>query len=234
MTTSKLWVLAGACAVAALASAAHAAGRAVLYEDPNFQGRSVTVEGSERDLTHRGFNDETMSGRFEGTWQVCKDLDYEDRCVTVTGDVPNFDRLGLGHAITSLRQLSDRGEDGGEVRRDDGDHRDADRRDEGDRRDNADRRGPDPDDFRGYAGRWAGGVPGRNVVFYARPQNDGQDITAFNRGAADEFCRRQGLGDAVYYDTVQRAQTAFRWNGGGISMNQPVLRDVVCRRSDQR
>jgi hypothetical protein len=67
------------------------------------------------------------------------------------------------------------------------------------------------------------------VVFFPRPQSDGQDIAAFNRSAADWFCRRQGLGTAVYYDVSQRGR-GFRFQGGGFSLNAPVLRDVVCRK----
>jgi hypothetical protein len=84
----------------------------------------------------------------------------------------------------------------------------------------------------GANGAWAsaGGVRGRSVVFFARPQNNGQDIAAWDRTAADWFCRQQGLGAAVYYDTSYRSNRGWRFNNGAFSVNSPVLRDVVCRK----
>jgi len=230
----------------ALTGAAHAqprndGPRATLYELPNFQGRSITIYGGDDNLQNDNFNDVARSAHFDGDWTVCSDADMRGNCQRMSGDVANLDRYGLSRSVSSLRQGSDYGQAGGNgYGRDPG----PDRGYGGDRDGYGDAGGyggPDrgygqPD--RGYGGdrgyddrRWSGmgGVPGRSVVFFPRPKQDGQDIAAFDRSAADWFCRRQGLGAAVYYDSTFRNR-GFRFNGGGFSLNAPVLRDVVCRR----
>lgn len=226
-------------ATTALAGAAsaqpHDAGaRATLYEFPNFQGRSITVSGGDDNLQNDNFNDAARSAHFEGDWTVCSDADLRGNCQRLSGDVANLDRYGLSRSVSSLRQGSDYGDAGGAgYGRDPG----PDRNGYGDDHD-GDYAGA-PGDDRGYGsprgpgsrGDWGadGGVRGRSVVFFARPQMNGQDIAAFDRSAADWFCRRQGLGAAVYYDASFHSR-GFRFNGGGFSLNSPVLRDVVCRK----
>ncbi|MBS0409848.1 MAG: beta/gamma crystallin family protein [Proteobacteria bacterium] len=246
-------------------------GSATLYELPNFQGRSITVYRGADNLQANNFNDMARSAHFDGDWTVCSDANLRGNCQTLSGDVPNLDRYGLGRMVSSLRQGADYGASaGGGYGRNPGADRDDDRGDDrggyggayggdrgrgddrgyGDNRGDGDDRGygdnrgttgpaPGPvigggygDDRGGYGDtRWngAGGVPGRSVVFFPRPRSNGQDIAAYDRSAADWFCRRQGLGSAVYYDTSYKGR-AFRFNGGGLSINAPVLRDVVCRR----
>lgn len=85
------------------------------------------------------------------------------------------------------------------------------------------------DDQSGYGAEGAGGVQGRSVVFFAHPRSHGQDVAAFDRTAADGFCRAQGLGPAAYYDIGQRGR-GMRWQGASIMINGPVLRDVLCRK----
>jgi hypothetical protein len=79
--------------------------RLVLYELPNFAGRSVTVDGDATELS--GFNDRAMSARAVGTWQLCQDKDFRGRCVTVRGDVPDLSAAPtrLGTAVTSARPV---------------------------------------------------------------------------------------------------------------------------------
>ncbi|HEX7758178.1 MAG TPA: beta/gamma crystallin-related protein [Caulobacteraceae bacterium] len=226
-----------ACA-AALAGAVQAqpatgGGSATLYELPNFQGRSVTVYRGADNLQDSNFNDMAQSAHFDGDWTVCSDAGLRGNCQTLSGDVPNLSRYGLDRMVSSLRKGAAYGDSGGSgYGRDPGV---GDTRAPGDRPGLPDQRGYGDNrgfgDDRAYDNRWQGanGVPGRSVVFFARPKQDGQDIAAFNRGAADWFCRRQGLGAAVYYDTSYRGR-GFRFSGGGFSMNAPVLRDVVCRK----
>ncbi len=83
--------------------------RAILYEYPNFQGRSYVVYGRNDGLGSTGFEDRAMSGRFEGEWKICEHDNYQGHCETVSGDVRNLDRLGLGHSISSLRSGWGRG-----------------------------------------------------------------------------------------------------------------------------
>ncbi|MGA0599134.1 beta/gamma crystallin-related protein [Caulobacter sp. KR2-114] len=244
--TAVAAVLASAAAVAGAAHAQPAAGaRATLYEFPNFQGRSITITGADDNLQNDNFNDTARSAHFDGDWTVCSDAGLRGNCQTLSGDVPNLDRFGLGRSVSSLRQGSAYGQaGGGGYGRDPGPDRgygygDRDRGDD-DRGGYAGGygRGPDRGPDRGYGddrgyddSRWSGsgGIPGRSVVFFPRPKQDGQDIAAFDRSAADWFCRRQGLGAAAYYDTSYRGR-GFRFNGGGFTLNAPVLRDVVCRK----
>ncbi len=278
MTRIAMLALATACA-AALAGAvqaqpATATGSATLYEGPNFQGRSITIYRGADNLQDSNFNDVAQSAHFDGDWTVCSDAGLRGNCQTLSGDVPNLNRYGLGRMVSSLRKGAmvgdngaggygrDTGPDRGpspdrgpgdrpalpdergygaspaygdnrgapDSRGNDGNRGGAGNQGYGDNRDYGDNRGDD----RGYGGRpgasqWTDGFPGRSVVFFPRPRSDGQDIAAFDRSAADWFCRRQGLGAAVYFDTSTRGR-GFRFNGGGFSLNAPVLRDVVCRR----
>lgn len=104
--------LAGLCAAVLAGSAASQPHerRAILYEYPNFQGRSYVVYGGDRGLGPTGFEDKAMSGRFDGPWTVCEDDDFSGHCETVTGEIRNFDRMGLGHEISSLHALGGRTE----------------------------------------------------------------------------------------------------------------------------
>lgn len=265
--TAKI-ALAGVCA-AALAAAVSAqaqptgGARATLYELPNFQGRSITIVRSNDNLANSGFNDRAQSAHFDGDWTVCSDADFRGNCQTLSGDVANLNRYGLGNQLSSLQQASpggygangygrdpgDRGDrsgdhgdrgDGGAYAQDDrgypggggGDHGYQGPGDRGLGGDRGYTNGFGPGGDMGRGGDWAraGGTPGRSVVFFARPQNDGQDIAAFDRTAADWFCRRQGLGAAVYYDTSFHSNRSWRFNGGPFAVNAPVLRDVVCRK----
>jgi hypothetical protein len=80
-------------------------GRAELFEDAEFRGRSVAVEGAVGDLRSLQFNDRVSSMRIPSgqTWTVCDDIDFGGRCTTVTGDVRSFVPLGLNDRISSLR-----------------------------------------------------------------------------------------------------------------------------------
>jgi hypothetical protein len=217
-------MLAGAAIAAYAAGAAQAA---TLYEFPNFQGRSITINGADSNLDNDGFNDLAQSGRFDGEWTICSDQDYQGRCRTVSGDVRDLNAIG-GGGLSSLRRGAF--DQYGDNRYGDDRYNDNDRY---------------PGSGGGYGGggggyggggggwgfpgNYTGGTSGRSAVFFPRPQNQGGDIAAYNRGAADWFCRRQGLGAAIYYDTVQRGR-GWQYQGGGFAPNAPVLRDVLCRR----
>lgn len=103
VTVALIGLCAAALAGSALSQPRAGGRRAILYEYPNFQGRSYVVYGRNDGLGPTGFEDVAMSGRFEGDWLICEDDDYRGRCATVSGDVRNLDRLGLGRTISSLR-----------------------------------------------------------------------------------------------------------------------------------
>ncbi|WP_334162162.1 hypothetical protein, partial [Phenylobacterium sp.] len=72
------------------------------------------------------------------------------------------------------------------------------------------------------------GVEGAHSVFFARPTVRGMDLAAGSNGA-NSFCRRQGLGPAVYFDSSERAPRALGPEGQIVGRS-PVLRDVLCRK----
>jgi hypothetical protein len=87
--------------------AAVPAGRAILYELPNFGGAEAVVEyGPAPDLAWAHFRNPASSLRIEsGSWLVCTDLGYQGDCrVLEPGDYPVLAGT-LGHGITSARQL---------------------------------------------------------------------------------------------------------------------------------
>jgi hypothetical protein len=89
------------------AAAVVPAGRAVLYELPNFGGAEAVVEsGPAPDLAWAHFRNPASSLRIEsGSWLVCSDLGYQGDCrVLDPGDYPVLAGT-LGHGIASARQL---------------------------------------------------------------------------------------------------------------------------------
>ncbi|MGA0605347.1 beta/gamma crystallin-related protein [Phenylobacterium sp. VNQ135] len=195
-----------ACAVEAAAqSGARGGGAATLYELPDFQGRSVTITGSTPDLGDWRFNDRAQSARFSGTWRVCEHDDFGGRCQEIRGEVRDLTQYGLMAQISSLEpagwQRPPRPGPGPGPR-------------------------PGPDDGWGPRGGDSRGVDGVRTVFFARPTVRGLDVAAGKTGA-DTFCRRQGLGPSVWYDSSERAGRAIAPDGQVIGRST-VLRDLLC------
>ncbi|ACG79028.1 hypothetical protein PHZ_c2619 [Phenylobacterium zucineum HLK1] len=209
--TRTMWLAAGVAAALACAGAAQAqpgpmpsvrGGSATLYELPNYQGRSVTITNSVSDLGDWRFNDRARSARFQGTWRVCEHDDFEGRCQDIRGDVPDLTQYGLSGQVSSLEPAG------------------------------FGRPRPGPEDGWGPrppgGGRDARGYDGERTVFFPRPTVRGVDVAAGRHGA-NVFCRRQGLGDAVWFDDSQRASRAIGPEGQ-ITGRSPVLRDLLCRK----
>jgi hypothetical protein len=190
-------------AALALAGAAQAqpyrGARATLYELPNFQGRSVTITQSTPDLGDWRFNDRAQSARFEGRWRVCEHDGFRGRCQEVRGDVADLTTYGLMAQISSLEPAQAPG--GGY---------------------------PGGGGGPGRPGRDERGIEGSRTVFFPRPTVDGYDVAAGDRGA-DSFCRRQGLGSAVWFDSSERGSPAIGPNGQFVG-RASVLRDLLCRK----
>lgn len=211
---TKTTLICAGLAALALAGAAEAQPRgargptATLYEGANFSGRSVTISGEVSNLSNYAFNDRAHSLRLTGRWRLCEHSNFEGRCVELTGDVPDLNTLALAERITSLEPAG-RGDGGGR---------------------------PDRDDDERPGGGWGsgGGRPdtrgaeGAHSVFFARPTVRGLDLAAGSNGA-NSFCRRQGLGPAVYFDSSERAPRALGPEGQMVGRT-PVLRDVLCRK----
>ena len=82
----------------------------VLYEGPNFSGRSyVLTENALRDLSGTGFNDRASSLRVEqGYWMFCSDSEFHGTCLTYgPGDYANLPQE-LNNRISSARRISRR------------------------------------------------------------------------------------------------------------------------------
>ncbi|WP_374576074.1 beta/gamma crystallin-related protein [Phenylobacterium sp.] len=174
---------------------------ATLYEGYNYQGRSVDIYGGESNLAGMRFNDKARSARFRGDWRVCEDAGFGGRCQQVRGDVPDLGRIGMAERISSLQP--DTGYGGGSGG------------------------GYNPGRPPGGGGQ-ARPTEGFRSVFFPYPTYNGRDIATGNN-AADAFCRSQGLGQALYLDSSQRAAQAVDAQGRYVA-NTNVLRDVLCRR----
>lgn len=202
--TRTILALTAAAAALALAGAAEAQPRggrsATLYELPDFQGRSVTITGSAADLGDWRFNDRARSARFEGRWRVCEHDQFRGRCQEVSGEVRDLTTYGLFGQISSLEPAGFA------------------------------RPGPGPGGPPG--GGWGGprerGVEGARTVFFARPTVRGLDVAAGQHGA-DTFCRHQGLGAAVWFDSSERAPRGLGPDGEVVGRST-VLRDLLCRK----
>ena len=76
--------------------------RLVLYDRTNYRGDARDVSASSADLGAIG--DRARSVRvYGGTWELCEGVFRNPRCVTVSQDVPDLNRLGLGNGVASAR-----------------------------------------------------------------------------------------------------------------------------------
>lgn len=175
--------------------------RITLYDQPDFQGRSITLYGDASNLAGQGFNDRARSARIDGSWRLCEDKDYRSRCEPFGDDVRDFAPFRFNDTVSSVQQVGGRPGRGGYE-------------------------GPAYGSDR--PGAMRDGVEGRSVVFFRRPSRDGLDVAATD-SAADAFCRSAGLSAAVYHDAAERGRVA-RDSEGRIVEDVPVLRDVLCRR----
>ncbi|MFZ5720668.1 MAG: beta/gamma crystallin-related protein [Pseudomonadota bacterium] len=85
-----------------------------------------------------------------------------------------------------------------------------------------------PGGFPGGGRPDARGVEGTRTVFFPRPTYGGLDVAAGDRGA-NVYCRRQGLGQALWYDSSERARQAVGPDGELVGRSS-VLRDLLCRK----
>lgn len=195
----------GALAAAGFADAQPRGGRgpsATLYDGDNFSGRQVTVSGSVPNLSNYNFNDRAHSLRLQGRWRLCEHSDFGGRCVELSGDVAELNTMALAERITSLEPVGFGGGGGGGY-------------------------DPRPGPGGGW-GRGGPGVEGTRNVFFARPTVRGVEVAAGSNGA-NSFCRAQGLGGAVYYESSGRAGEAIGPDGEFVGPSS-TLRDLLCRK----
>lgn len=263
----SMLIAAGAAAtfIGAAAAQTSSGPRAVLFDQPNFQGQSVTVVEGAPDLARWGFAAKAASARFDGEWTVCDAADLDGQCTTVKGDVPDLAQIGL-------RRIVSLGEAPADAAGDDREAAPGAAITSADAGRNADtpvarpatlsasatastatatssvagkpgagaaraavartrRAAASPRTTRRAAkapapmtklaalpptsaaqptDSWQGAASS-TAVFFAAPKRGGAKVA---QGPADQFCRDQGLGPALYFDT-----------------DGHVLRDVLCRRS---
>ncbi len=72
----------------------------VLFQDPDFRGRSYSTQREVRNLVDVGFNDMAVSIRVSGgRWQVCTDKNFRGQCLIITRDTNQL-------ATNFMRQIS--------------------------------------------------------------------------------------------------------------------------------
>ena len=84
-----------------------------LYDQPNYQGRSVVIDSDAENLDWVNFNDMASSIRVRrGQWEVCVDASYRGSCQIVDSDIPNMTQWAFNDRISSIRPVHDQGRRG--------------------------------------------------------------------------------------------------------------------------
>lgn len=84
----------------------------VLYDEPLFRGRSVSVKDSVENLRSVRFHDRAESVRVvSGAWELCTEPRFR-KCQTVSRDVAHLSTLGLNKKLSSVRPTAWRDEGG--------------------------------------------------------------------------------------------------------------------------
>ena len=165
---------------------------------------------------------------------MCENSSFRGTCQILSGNIPDLNAYGMGARISSIEPVGDErgfGRGPGQPPVNTLPPPAYSDRYPGGR----DLGGRDPGPDRG--GQFPGGgfedqddgVEGRTVVFFPRPTFRGSDIAANRPRVADEFCRRNGLGAAVYFDQSERSRRAVDVDGRNVGASA-VLRDVLCRK----
>lgn len=86
-------------------------GTVVLYENDDFDGRSLDASQGVEDLKPRGFNDRVSSIVIRrGLWEFCSDADYRGQCITLgPGRYPNLRAWSLNDKLSSVRRVKGAG-----------------------------------------------------------------------------------------------------------------------------
>jgi len=111
----RIFLVGAAAVIAALAFAAPAQAQRqdrpgiILYQEDNFRGNQLPVDGAVRNLVPLHFNDRISSVRVNyGAWRLCEDDFFRGRCIVVTRDEPKLDRFGMDDRVSSVMPAGDR------------------------------------------------------------------------------------------------------------------------------
>ncbi len=87
------------------ASAQHSftAPRIILYSEPDFGGRAITITRAEPDLGRWSFNDRAQSVYARGRWLLCRGRFYQQKCVTVSGKIRSLRPYGMNRRAGSVK-----------------------------------------------------------------------------------------------------------------------------------
>lgn len=79
-----------------------------LYQNPNFEGRSLALSEANYNIGAQGFNDQAVSAIVSaGTWEVCENVGFGGRCQRLSpGVYGNLGELGLARTISSVRPVN--------------------------------------------------------------------------------------------------------------------------------
>jgi hypothetical protein len=102
-----MWLAGLLAAAIAVAAATAGAQDITLYQGENFSGQRFSSNESVDDLSRVGFNDRASSVSIRGgSWQLCSDSYYRGQCATLrAGDYPSLRAMGLGNAVSSIREV---------------------------------------------------------------------------------------------------------------------------------
>ena len=145
----------------------------ILFERPNFQGRSRRWADDISDLSDKDFNDKAQSVHVRGRWRVCSDSDNRGHCEVLTRDVADLRALNLDRTLSSFSYVGRRPEPPPPLP-------------------------PPPPPAPVYAGQ-GDSLQGWTVGLFVKPTRDGGPLPP-SPEAADAYCRRAGYGGALYAD----------------------------------
>lgn len=77
----------------------------VLYEQPGFRGKRLTLVRDWPDFAPRRFDNLASSLRVEGVWELCDGANYTGRCVRVSGTTGDLASLGMADQVSSARRV---------------------------------------------------------------------------------------------------------------------------------
>jgi uncharacterized protein YcfJ len=85
-----------------------AAAQITLYGREEFDGRSITFNEGERNLSRENFNDRASSAIVRGgRYEVCEDEGFRGRCVVLRpGQYPSLAAMGMDNRISSVRPVA--------------------------------------------------------------------------------------------------------------------------------
>lgn len=80
--------------------------RLTVYQDIQYQGKSLVITDDIPRLGEFGFNDGISSFQvMGGTWLLCEHYDYQGKCFEVSSDNPNLLKINWNDKISSIRRI---------------------------------------------------------------------------------------------------------------------------------